>query len=146
LCHFYTLNPTNFAQIYCFTIFIQILLKFHDIEKQSRKKKDRFCDELYKYICNVILFIKFLEINYASHFTIINIIKKIQKNISTNIFHHWKCLKKWGIVLGLGHIFIILKIVNLIYWQCSTFPHAQTYKTLQNLKHNKCGMFLLILT
>jgi hypothetical protein len=76
LCHFYILKPTNFAQTHCFTIFAQILLKFHDIEIKLRKRKDRFCDELYKYICIIILFIKFLEINYASHFMIISIIKK----------------------------------------------------------------------
>jgi hypothetical protein len=70
-----------------------------------RKKKDRFCDELYKYICNVILFIKFLEINYASHFTIINIIKKIQKNIINQHFSPLKVLEKMGDCLGLGSYF-----------------------------------------
>ncbi len=30
-CHFYTLKPMDFARTYCFMIFTQILLNFHDI-------------------------------------------------------------------------------------------------------------------
>ncbi len=53
-------------------IFTQILLKFHDIEKKTKKN-----EQTIQYICNVILFIKFPEINYASHFMRISISTKL---------------------------------------------------------------------